>query len=208
MTSIDIKQRYKDLSPEKRVLLARKLAEKAKAKTEEQTISIRPDLEQRLLSFAQQRLWFLNQLEPESPYYNIPAAIELNGELNVTALVWGLDQVIIRHEVLRTYFITEQGHPKQLVYAELTLNPDVVDLADHPAEERWAKAMGLASEEAARPFDLTTGPLIRARLLRLASDHHILLLTIHLRRAIHGNCFAGSGCCLLRLSTESRSATV
>ncbi|RMF32232.1 MAG: non-ribosomal peptide synthetase, partial [Chloroflexi bacterium] len=131
------------------------------------------------LSFAQQRLWFLDQLEPGSPFYNIPTAVRLTGPLDVAALEASLNEILRRHESLRTTFPTVDGRPRQQIAPELTLSLPVIDLRGLPEAEREAQALRLATEEAQRPFDLAQGPLIRALLLQLDDDDHIALLTMH-----------------------------
>jgi amino acid adenylation domain-containing protein/FkbH-like protein len=131
------------------------------------------------LSFAQQRLWFLDRLQPNSPYYNIPAAMRLTGALDVKALARSLGAVVERHEALRTNFPTIGGEPRQVVAARRELGLTVTDLSLLPAAEKEAKARALATEEAKRPFDLSHGPLLRAYLLRLDEDDHILQVTFH-----------------------------
>ncbi len=132
-----------------------------------------------LLSYAQQRLWFIDQLEPNSALYNIPAAVRLKGELNTAALEQTFGEIIRRHEVLRTRFATVNGSPVQLISAALPFSLPVVDLSDVGAAEREAEAQRLATAEAQRPFDLSLGPLFRVRLLRLSATEHILLCTMH-----------------------------
>jgi amino acid adenylation domain-containing protein len=131
------------------------------------------------LSFAQQRLWFLDQLEPGSPAYNIPAAVRLTGALNVAALERTLDELVRRHEVLRTVFISEAGQPRQLVREHTAQALEVTDLSHLPQVEREVEARLRASEEAQRPFDLGRGPLLRTSLLKLGAEEHVLLLTMH-----------------------------
>lgn len=131
------------------------------------------------LSFAQQRLWFLDQLEPASPFYNNPMALRLRGPLDVEVLNRCLNIVVERHEALRTTFETSQGRPVQIVSPSLTLPLPVDDLGHLPADEREAEARRLAGEEASLPFDLARGPLLRARLLRLGEEEYLLLATLH-----------------------------
>jgi len=163
----DLSQRIADLAPEKRALLQQRLKQQGGA------FNTFP------LSFAQERLWFLDQLEPGSPLYTIPTMVRLNGALDVTALESALSELVQRHEVLRTIFTTVEGRPVQVVAAALELPLPVIDLCDHPEREREAAAMRLAEAEIQRPFDLSHGPLLRAMLLRLANDDHMLLLTMH-----------------------------
>jgi non-ribosomal peptide synthetase component F/ubiquinone/menaquinone biosynthesis C-methylase UbiE len=131
------------------------------------------------LSFAQERLWFLDQLEPGSASYNMPAAVRLTGKLDLAATQAAINEVVRRHEALRTSFITVDGEPEQMIALELTLPFTVLDLASVPTAEREAKTTQLAQEEAQRPFDLSKGPLLRSTLLRLSDEEHILLLTMH-----------------------------
>nr|QEO74665.1 condensation domain-containing protein [uncultured bacterium] len=130
-------------------------------------------------SFAQQRLWFLDQLEPGSPFYNIPAAVRLKGRLDAPALERSLNEVVRRHEVLRTTFGSDGGQPLQFVVSEMSLALTANDLRGLPDAAREVEAERLASEEVRRPFDLRKGPLLRPRLLRLGEEEHILLLTMH-----------------------------
>src|SRR5690349_2960821 len=115
-------------------------------------------------SFAQQRLLFLDQLEPDSPFYNIPQAISLKGPLNVPALRSTLLEIVRRHETLRTTFAVRDGDAVQIVTKNATLKLPLIDLTVLPESERADEASRLANEEAARPFDLKTGPLVRAQL--------------------------------------------
>ncbi|MDY7077385.1 MAG: amino acid adenylation domain-containing protein, partial [Chloroflexota bacterium] len=131
------------------------------------------------LSFAQQRLWFLDQLAPDNLFYNIPMAVRLKGRLDVTALEQSVNEIVRRHESLRTTFDTVDGKPVQVIAPELTVPLPVVDLTDLPEVEREEKAHQLVIQEVRRPFDLAQGPLLRARLLWLDEENHIALLTMH-----------------------------
>ncbi len=131
------------------------------------------------LSFAQQRLWFLDQLAPGSAVYNLPSPLSLEGELDRRALRDVLTEVVRRHEALRTTFPSVDGEPLQAVAPAGPFPLPVVDLAGLPEPVRTAAAAALAASEAARPFDLASGPLFRATLLRLGRERHVLLLTMH-----------------------------
>jgi amino acid adenylation domain-containing protein/FkbM family methyltransferase len=131
------------------------------------------------VSFAQQRLWFLDRLEPGTTYFNVPAIFRLRGALDAALLEQTINEVVRRHEALRTSFVEERGEPVQVIAPSSDVPLRVVELADVPAPSREARARELAAEEAARPFDLATGPLLRALLLRLAEDEHIAVLTLH-----------------------------
>ncbi len=129
------------------------------------------------LSFAQERLWFLDQLEPGGAAYNMPGAVWLEGDLDVAALERSLNEIVRRHEVLRTTFRAERGRPVQVISPSLSLSLPLIDLSQSSDSE--AVARRLAREEAVKPFDLTRGPLLRATLLRLADQSHLLLVTLH-----------------------------
>jgi amino acid adenylation domain-containing protein len=136
------------------------------------------------LSFAQERLWFIEQLEPGGATYNEPRALRLAGRLDVAALAASLGQIRRRHEVLRTRFAAPPGTGVPVAVAVASpawqvLPLPVVDLAALPAASGETAAARLVTEEARRPFDLGRGPLIRAALLRLAPERHVLLLNLH-----------------------------
>jgi amino acid adenylation domain-containing protein len=132
------------------------------------------------LSFAQQRLWFLDEFEPGNSFYNVPSAIRLVGALDVHALEHSLNEVIRRHEILRTTFESAQGQPRQVIARALTLSLTPENLQDlNGAERRAEEVRRLAVEEAQRSFDLAQGPLVRARLLQVADEEHVLLFTMH-----------------------------
>ncbi|HEY0605954.1 MAG TPA: amino acid adenylation domain-containing protein, partial [Herpetosiphonaceae bacterium] len=132
------------------------------------------------LSYAQQRLWFLNQLQPESPAYNIATALYLIGPLDVATLQHSLSTIVQRHEALRTTFTTtNDGQPIQEISAAQELPLPVIDIEHLPADERETAALRLSGEEAQRPFDLAHGPLFRASLVHLDASRHVLLLTMH-----------------------------
>jgi amino acid adenylation domain-containing protein len=149
---------------EKRTLLAQMLKERAS-----QSRSFP-------LSFAQQRLWLLEQLEPGTSVYNLPLSYRLQGPLNVAALEQSLNEIVNRHESLRTSFAQKDDQPVQVIAPFSPAKLDVVELTDLDAESTVRK---LVDEAAQRPFDLTRGPLFRARLLRLSDQEHVLLLTLH-----------------------------
>jgi amino acid adenylation domain-containing protein len=131
------------------------------------------------LSFAQQRLWFLAQLQPESAFYNVPAAFRARGGLSLPALEAALRGVVRRHEVLRTSFRAVQGRPVLEVAADIPVSIPLADLSGLPPEWREPEALRLVREEAGLPFDLTRAPLLRARLLRLGDGDQILCATLH-----------------------------
>jgi amino acid adenylation domain-containing protein len=131
------------------------------------------------LSFAQQRLWYLDLLGPGNSAYCFSYAIRLGGQLDVEALERSSSEIVRRHEALRTTFELVGNQPVQLVAAAQPVPLPVVDLQAVPEAEREAEALRLANEEARRPFDLARGPLFRARLLRLGTEDHLLVLALH-----------------------------
>jgi len=131
------------------------------------------------LSFAQQRLWFLDQLEPGSPFYNISRARRLQGRLDVVALSRTIAAIIQRHESLRTTYGEENGTPFQRITKLESAPITVIDLSNVSESEREMRGQQLAAEEIQRPFDLTIDPLLRVLLLKFADDEHVLILTLH-----------------------------
>jgi acyl carrier protein len=134
------------------------------------------------LSFAQERLWLLDRIAPGTTAYNIPGGIRLHGVLDVAALVCSVQEIVRRQGSLRTWFADEEGIPVQRIVPFDPARPvplPRIDLSALPEEIRDAEARRLAAEEAARPFDLATGPLFRGTLLRLAADEHVALYAMH-----------------------------
>ncbi|TMA84968.1 MAG: amino acid adenylation domain-containing protein [Deltaproteobacteria bacterium] len=132
------------------------------------------------LSFSQQRLWFLDQLEPESCAYNLCSVFHLTGRLNVTALQQSFNVIIKRHEALRTVFKSANGRPFQTILPSMIIEVPIVDLQQlDSATDRDSKIREFYVAEARRPFDLTSGPLLRVALVRLSENEHWLLLTLH-----------------------------
>ena len=142
-------------------------------------ISLAPRDEPASLSFAQQRLWFLDQFEPNSPLYNISSVVRLTGQLNVAALEESLSEIVRRHEVLRSRFTIVDGEARQIVSPAAALKLEVRDLGELTSEEREPAAIRVAIEEGQVPFDLSQPPLLRVMLLRLADEEHIAVLTMH-----------------------------
>ncbi len=138
-----------------------------------------PRNEAMALSFAQQRLWFFDQLEPGLSAYNIPAAVRLKGPLNLSALEESLNEIVTRHESLRTTFGNSAGRPSQLIAPALAIKLPIIDLRQLPASEQEIEVRRLVTAEAQRPFDLSQGPLLRGTVLRLGEQEHVGLLTMH-----------------------------
>jgi amino acid adenylation domain-containing protein len=172
-------ERIGHLSPEKKALLARLLKQQG-VEAADMFIPPRPSGASRLpLSFAQQRLWFIQQLEPESSAYNIHWAYRLRGQLSVPALECTLTEIIRRHEVLRTTFDAIDGEPIQIVHPPAPYGIPVIDLNGLPPASWEPLVRRLADEEARRPFDLAQGPVWRLHLHRLGEQDHVALFTLH-----------------------------
>ncbi len=137
------------------------------------------DAETAPLSFAQQRLWFLEQFEPGGSAYHVPGALRLRGTLDAAALASAVRELAIRHDVLRTVFGAEGDEPVARVLPDLRPDWTVVDLRGQPVDDREAGWREQARGEAAKTFDLARGPLLRGVLVQLADDDHVLLLTMH-----------------------------
>ena len=131
------------------------------------------------LSFAQQRLWFIAQLEPDSAAYNLPDAVRLVGTLNIPALEQSLNEIVRRHEILRTNFTVIDGQPVQVIAPTLSLQLPVIDLQELPETQREAEVSRLATQAAQQPFNLAQEPLLRGKILKLSSVEHIVLFAMH-----------------------------
>jgi amino acid adenylation domain-containing protein len=174
------------LTPEQRALLMLRLRKKAAGKPAEEgglpaiPRAPRPPAVAELpLSFAQQRLWFLDQWEPGNPAYNIHSAVRLRGPLDAAAFAGALREVVRRHEALRTTFPSVDGKPAQRIVSGVDLEMPVADLSALPPDRRDAEARRLALADAVRSFDLARGPLLRAALLRVELAEHVALVSMH-----------------------------
>ncbi len=168
----------KSLTAKKQELLKLMLKKKG-ISLNNQAISRRNSSQNVPLSFAQQRLWFLNQWEGDSANYNIPAALQLTGKLQVAALEEALREIVRRHEILRTSFQVDNNTPIQVVDADINVNLSVVDLQTIPSTEQARKVQSLIASEISRPFDITVARLFRVQLLCLNETSHVLLLNLH-----------------------------
>jgi len=175
----DLTQQLAALTGAKRVLLELQLMKKNQ-RAEKMRQAIRPRrLKSSPLSYSQQGLWVLNQLMPGESVYHSPTAARLRGTLDVPALQQALQAIVDRHDSLRTIFSVVDGEPMQVV-EDLTLEAPVIDLSTMIDENRRdAEALRILEHDARRPFELSTGPLIRAIIVRLRPDEHILLVTMH-----------------------------
>jgi amino acid adenylation domain-containing protein len=131
------------------------------------------------LSFAQSRLWFIDQYEGANAIYNIFQGLRLEGKLNIEALEKAVNALIVRHETLRTGFLSSEGEPVQIILPQLTLTIPVTDLGELSLEEQGLQVQHLVTQESHKPFDLKNPPLLRVSLFRLGATTHVLLLTIH-----------------------------
>ncbi len=183
MAEPEIARRIADLPPEERAKLFEKVLLRRKPRSETPS---RPPLLRHsrddfsfLLSFAQQRLWFLNLYEPDSPEYNVPQTFRIEGVLDPELLEGSLNGVVSRHESLRTTFVSQEGTPYQRVAPAMRVALPCLDLTHQPEEEAWEVAMEGCREDAAQPFDLAAGPLLRGRLYRVAEEGWVLYLNVH-----------------------------
>lgn len=131
------------------------------------------------LSFAQHRLWFLNQLEPDIAFYNVASSARLAGPLKVRALCDAFNEMVNRHEVLRTTFAVINGQPLQIIAPFTPIDMEAIDLSPLSEDDAQNRAYQIAAEEAQKPFDLAQGPLLRTKLLRLAEYDHVMSITMH-----------------------------
>src|SRR5262249_54775099 len=155
------------------------LMERAGDCSESNPIESAPRVGPQPLSFSQEALWFLDQLAPGQPTFNVTAALRIAGALDRYALGRSVNELARRHESLRTTFGSAGGSPHLLVAPNLELQIAVIDLTELAPDARLAEAKRLAIAESRRPFDLAAGPLVRIGLLRLDTADHALLLTMH-----------------------------
>ncbi|HEU5367284.1 MAG TPA: amino acid adenylation domain-containing protein, partial [Ktedonobacterales bacterium] len=176
----DLEQRIAALSPEKREILLRALSKQQQAGSPQASIPRRSAAAHPApLSFAQESLWLVHQIAPQSAAYNLPHALRLTGPLNVAALEQSLQELVNRHETLRSTFPAIEGRPSQVIAPSVSVKLAVEDFRHLPEAEREQRARERINAERAKPFDLAQGPLLRINLLRLAEREHILLLLLH-----------------------------
>jgi hypothetical protein len=174
----ELGRRIDSLSAEKRAMLEQRLLQRRRTGTEDM-IPRRDPNDEIPLSFAQQRLWFLDQWSPGAPTYNAALPMRVRGELDVEALRSALEKVIERHEALRTVFRVERGRPVQVPLTEFVFELPVIDLRHLPDGEREQAARRLLRERARRPFDLGSDLMLRVTLIRLADEEHLLSFEEH-----------------------------
>ncbi|MBD2199772.1 MULTISPECIES: non-ribosomal peptide synthetase [Calothrix] len=175
----DLNQRIAQLSPEKRELLLQRLNQKQAIIAPSQIPRQSRDSNHFPLSFAQQRLWFLSQLEPNNPFYNQPTALRLTGQLNIAILKQSLKEIIRRHETLRTTFTIVNDKPVQVINSAVDLTLPLVDLQNLTPNLQEQEVQKLAAQEAQQPFNLEQGPLLRVTILKLSAIEHVVLFTTH-----------------------------
>ncbi|MBY6243520.1 condensation domain-containing protein, partial [Methylosinus sp. Sm6] len=173
-------ERIARLPPEMRALLVKRLEERNTA----DTIAFERSATEKPLSFAQQRLWFIEQVTPNSPLYNNGRAFRLIGQLRFDLLVAALNEIVRRHDVLRTRFVAREGEARQEVLDRLELAPSLIDLGALPEIEREEEARRRIGMESAQPFDLSQGPLLRLLALDMGraqtgEREHIVVFTLH-----------------------------
>ena len=175
----DVSNRIADLSPEKLALLSKLLKQRNGAAQKRATIPRRAETDVCALSFAQERLWFTEQWTNERAVYNIPLVLRLRGPLKLAALEKCLDEIVRRHEVLRTSFRMLDGKPRQIIAPARRSWLPVVDLSELSEAEREVESRRLSEEQSQQPFDLSQGPLLRILVLALDERDHVIVFTMH-----------------------------
>ena len=175
----DINQKIANLSAEKKALLELKLRNKNTHTSKSQAISPRENRDSYPLSFAQQRLWFLDRLESNSSFYNIPEAVRLIGDLKIQILQQALDAIVAHHKILRTNYTAENGKPLQVIKAPRSVELQIINLQHYEPAERENQVQTILQRESQRPFDLAADMMIRGCLLQLASEEQVLLIVMH-----------------------------
>src|SRR6266581_7108932 len=177
----DLAQKIANLSPEKRAILEQRLLMKNRAAASPASAPIprRQGDGPCSVSFCQQRLWFLDQLAPDTSTYNVPNAMRVQGPLNVEALQRSIEGVIARHEVLRTVFACVKGVPLQVVKQDWGFELAISDARSLGEHQRESEATRILEEAARRPFNLAGDLMLRAFLVQLADEDYMLLLSTH-----------------------------
>ncbi len=181
--SDDLLQRFANLEPQKRALLLQKLQQQRGTAVKPPETAVPPLLHPRPehlpLSYAQQRLWFLYQLEAGNAAYHLFMAVHLSGQLNVELFVQSVYDLGQRHEILRTTFPAKDGQPIQVIHSQFSLSMSLIDLSHLPPDQQHKTVHQQAQAEANRPFDMAQGPLLRMVLLQLGQAEHVCFLTLH-----------------------------
>ena len=167
------------LPPEKRELFEAMLLEQGVDLSEIMIVPQKRDENRFPLSFSQQRLWFLDQLQPGTSLYNITSVLRLRGNLQISALEYSFNELVRRHEVLRTTFATDGESPVQIVHPHQPLSINLLELSGSSGKDITDRIHEQALQESARPFNLAEGPLLRLTLLQFSESDHVLILTLH-----------------------------
>ena len=175
----DLTERIAALSPEQRALFAAKLKNRGLSTPQPKVIPRRKQPNYNRLSFDQERIWIVDQIEPGNPAYNIFSVSYLSGRLDTSLMERAFNEVVRRHEILRTTFTEIDGEPRQVVSPSMFIPLELVDLRAMPADEREQEVPKLLNEVTSRPFDLKRGPLARFGLIQLADDQYVLHYTVH-----------------------------
>ncbi len=176
----NLEKKISRLSPEKREVLLKKLKEKGLITQQEyEIIKPREDQTEYPMSFAQERLWFLNQLNPDSPFYNIPAAIKIKGELNINAFIKAFEKVVARHEILNVIFKSENEGPVQYLQRNNKRAIDVIDFSTFDTKTQSSQLKAQINKLSGKPFNLSDGPLLRASLITLAGNENVFIICFH-----------------------------
>src|SRR2546430_1484764 len=172
-------ERIARLSPEKQLLLERRLKGVSPTQAERGVIAPRPNHESAPLSFAQRQMWVIDRMTPGNPAYNLPVGYRIKGPLDVTALEDSFNEIVKRHEALRTTFAASDGEPLQLIHPECRVKINITELGHLAGQERENRLHALASAEAVKSFDLSCLPLIRVSLFRLGEEEQVLIVKLH-----------------------------
>ncbi|PLZ31919.1 hypothetical protein CBP27_20210, partial [Fischerella thermalis WC542] len=175
----DISKRIANLPPEKRALLELRLKQKELSIKKLTSISKRKSSDVLLLSLVQERLWLLYQLQPDIPLFNDSILIHVTGKLDSIALEKSLNEIIKRHEILRTTFKIVDTQPIQIIAPTITLKLLILDLQELSKPEQEELVKQIITEQSSKTFDLTQELLLRCKLIRLKQQEHIILLTMH-----------------------------
>ena len=177
----DLSARIAALTPEQRTLFEASLKAKGLRAPRVDQIPRRPreDVDLFPTSIDQERLWFIEQLQPGNAAYNIFSASRIKGRLDVAVMERVVNELIARHEVVRTTFTVVDDQPMQLIHPKLEIRLMPVDLQSVPPAQREQEALRLVTDDFSRPFDLEQGPLLRVGLLRLAEDDHVMHINMH-----------------------------
>ncbi len=175
----DLRHLLRKMSPERRALVAKLLAESGGPAPLASPVPVRAPGENCPLSYAEQRLWFLDRLEPDSPWYNVHRAVTVRHPVRPDLLRRVYEQVVEHHEILRTTYPARDGRPRRRIAPSQSIDFEVVDLRELPEPEREFEAHRRLREDARRPFDLENGPLVRVRLLVLGEEWNIILAAFH-----------------------------